>query len=377
MHGSTRRSRVRVLSVILSLIVPIGCGPNPATSPPPSAIATEQAPSSSPSVAPSASPSPTVQPTELAQWTRVTATGAAPTAREGQTWTVDPSSAVAYLFGGRSGTTALNDLWAYDLTSDAWTKLTPKGALPPARSDHIAAWIDGLGVVVAGGSSGTTVLDDLWTYDPDANAWRTLATSGARPPARAEACAAVRTDGRLWLTGGSVGRELLADTWSYDPGTSAWTKLTVSGATPEARAGAVCWWTVDDRLAVYGGRGASTAALGDLWTLQGAGTVGPQWLTGPAVGAQARTRSSAAVAADSILVVGGSGADGAALSDVVSFDAQTLAATTFASGGSAGATPPARAGSSLVNDPEGERQVSFGGRAATGPTAELWSLSLP
>lgn len=296
--------------------------------------------------------------------------------REGQTWTVDPSSALAYVFGGR-GPHELNDLWAYDLSSDAWTKITPAGTLPPARADHIAVWIDGLGLVIAGGRSGTKVLDDLWAYDPNANAWRTLATSGARPDPRSGACAAVRTDGRLWLAGGAAADgTLLADVWSYDPAKSAWTKVAIPGAAPEARDGASCWWTVDDRFAVYGGHGATAGALGDLWTLQGAGTNAPTWADAGAPAAPPRSRAAASVATDSIVVAGGADAAGKPLSDVVAFDAQTLVARLYTGGSAAGATPDARFGASLIDDPGSERLVMFGGKTASASTAEVWSLTL-
>src|SRR6478672_12679465 len=133
MHRLTWRTGGHALVAVLAITVPLGCGPGPTPTPSPTSPPSPS-PSASASIGPS-SPSPaTPQPTGLADWTRVSPSGEAPVGREGQTWTVDPSSALAYVFGGR-GPHELNDLWAYDLSSDAWTKITPAGTLPPARAD--------------------------------------------------------------------------------------------------------------------------------------------------------------------------------------------------------------------------------------------------
>ena len=392
MHRPTRAfgGRALVAAVILVaaliLIVTMGRGPNTASPPPTSSSA---APSSAtPATSPAAttsgaasgevSPSPSIPggPSAApAEWRKVTPSGVSPSPREGQTWTVDPSSAAAYLFGGR-GSIDLNDLWVYDLTADSWTRLAPKGAVPPARADHVAAWIDGLGLVVAGGRSGAKVLDDLWAYDPNANAWRTLATTGPRPPARGGSCAAMRLDGRLWITGGRAANgTYIGDTWSYDPGPSTWTKQTILGAGPGARDGAACWWTSDGALALYGGRSATAPALADLWTLDGAAS-GGAWSARDTAGLPARTRAAAG-GSQAIVAVGGLGADGQPRADVTTFDPGSLAATTHGTTGADGAAPEARSGASLVDDPESERELVFGGRGPSGPSSEVWALTLP
>jgi galactose oxidase-like protein len=282
---------------------------------------------------------------------------------------------VAYLFGGR-GSAELNDLWVYDLTADGWTRLAPKGAGPPARTDHVAVWIDGLGLVIAGGRSGTKVLDDLWAYDPNANAWRTLATTGPRPPARGGSCSTLSTDGRLWITGGRAANgTYLGDTWAYDPGPSTWKKQVVLGAGPEARDGAACWWTSDGALALYGGRSATAPALADLWTFDGAAT-GGAWAAHDGAGLPARARAADG-GSQAIVAVGGLGADGKPRADVTIFDPSSLAATTHATTGAGGSAPEARSGASLVDDPESERELVFGGRGSSGPSSEVWALTLP
>jgi hypothetical protein len=383
------RALVAAVIVVAALIlfVTIGRGPNTASPPPESASAvpssigptTTAATTASVPASGDISPSPSIQSGSSAvpaEWTKVTPSGAGPSPREGQTWTVDPSSAVAYLFGGR-GSADLNDLWVYDLTADSWTRLAPKGAVPGARTDHVAAWIDGLGLVVAGGRSGTKVVDDLWAYDPNANAWRTLATTGSRPPARSGSCSTVSSDGRLWISGGRAANgTYLGDTWSYDPGPSKWQRQAGLGGGPPARDGAACWWTSDGALALYGGRSASATALADLWTLDKADSLGSAWSAHDAAGLPARARAAAG-GSQAIVAVGGLGTDGQPRADVTIFDPRSLAATTRGTSGAAGSSPEARSGASLVDDPESERELAFGGRGSSGPSSEVWALTLP
>ena len=129
--------------------------------------------------------------------------GDGPDAREDHTWTLDPSTRTAYLFGGRDGSTVYDDIWAFDLASDTWRELDPGGQGPAARFGHEAVWVDGVGLVVWAGQAGPTAFfDDLWAYDPAANDWSRLPNDGPKPVARYGSCSAIGTDGRLWISHG-------------------------------------------------------------------------------------------------------------------------------------------------------------------------------
>ena len=329
MQRPIRRVTGRATLIAAALLLPLACGPSVPVSP------SIDVPSPS-AVVPSAdvpTPPGSEPPLAVARWSEVEPAGPAPSARSGHTWTVDPSSAVAYLFGGAGvaadGTAALvvDDLWAYDLTADAWQALQPTDATPEARRDHAAAWIDGLGLVVAGGRGADGVLDDLWAYDPNANDWRMLDIVGTGPSARADACVAMRADGRLWLHGGSGDDGApLRDTWVYDPGPSSWTPVAAPGDGPPPRAGVACFWSSDDQFVVVGGSGVGDAVLGDAWALDPAAATWtsvaiPTGLPAGAIAAHASTGDG--------LVVVGSGSDGAGRTDLVRFDVTTLAQTGF------------------------------------------------
>jgi hypothetical protein len=364
---------------IVAAIVSFGDGRvPPASASPSSASPTVNAGSSadtSPSPTSSATPAQSDATAGVARWTAVSPATPGPDARSGHTWTADPSSAVAYLFGGRGSAGPLGDGWAYDLTADRWSQLQPDGERPAARFEHGAAWIDGLGLVVFGGRNESRVLDDFWAFDPSANAWRALEISGAGPSARAAACLALRADGQLWLYGGQrADGTASAELWVYDPGPSSWMER-AAGDGPEARAGMACWWSADGRLVVHGGRtSASSAPVGDLWAYDPDAGADGAWQDMEATGLVPRDRAAATTTSHGGVVAGGIGADDAPLADVVVFDDQSLAATVLRPAPD-GPTP--RSGAALADDPEGERTLMYGGLGADGPLGDLWALDLP
>jgi hypothetical protein len=359
----------------MAIAVPGACGPTVPVTPAPSPSPTTSVTSPSPSaVGPTATAS--GGPIGTATWTAVQPSGGPPAARDGHSWSVDPSSAVAYLFAGRGAAGDLDDLWAYDMTADAWQRLEPAGPRPPPRHDHAAAWIDGLGLVIAGGRSSSGVLADLWAYDPSADGWRTLGTSGPAPAGRSGACGALGGDGSWWLYGGAgADGAALAELWRYDPGESAWTEAAVD-AGPLGRVDAACWWASGGRFVIYGGRPRSdgaTQADGTIWSLDPTSFGGAQvWssVTGPP-GAD-RARAAGTSNGDVGVLVGGLGPDGAPRSDLTVVGAE---GATLLGPGTTG--PTARSGGALVADPEGERLLLFGGLGPAGPTNDVWGLTLP
>ena len=192
-----RRARRLALIVVTAMIL-AGCNANPPPSESPTAPPTPTATAASgqpATVPPSSEP-----PTATARWESLTQGSPAPAPRSGHTWVGDPSTGVAYLFGGQSRSEPLDDLWTYDLAADRWRPTARTGETPPARSGHVAAWIDGIGAVVFGGRLDAAVANDLWAYDPDAGAWRTVDTTGSPPPARTWGCRVGRWAIPKWAT---------------------------------------------------------------------------------------------------------------------------------------------------------------------------------
>ena len=74
--------------------------------------------------------------------------------------------------------------------------------------------------------------DDIWAYDPAAEAWRELPSLGDVPPARYGSCASLGPDGRLWISHGFTDSGRFDDTRAYDFATGEWTDETPDGDLP-------------------------------------------------------------------------------------------------------------------------------------------------
>jgi N-acetylneuraminic acid mutarotase len=293
-----------------------------------------------------------------------------PRAREDHTWTLDPSSRIAFLFGGRDGDAIRDDLWAYDLATNTWQELIPDGARPDARFGHEAVWVDGVGVVVWAGQAGPTAFfDDLWAYDPAANAWSRLPNDGARPVARYGSCSAVGRDGRLWISHGFTEDGVrFSDTRAYDFAAGSWSDETPDGDQPVVRCLHACWLTADGDLALYAGQTTGVRALGDLWRLSDG-----SWTRLDEDLPPDRNLPAVARHGDDAVVFGGLGLDGDYLRDVYRVDGTTLA---FEQLRPEGSRPPARAGAALVDDPAAGRLLLFGGTGSGDAYADTWELTL-
>jgi hypothetical protein len=94
-------------------------------------------------------------PTKLA-WIPTKAAG--PAGRAG--CAVAGTGSHAYIFGGAGSRGPLKDVWSFD--GRAWSRLRPSGASPAARSGIEGALVAGPGMLIFGGTNGTTEFDDMF-----------------------------------------------------------------------------------------------------------------------------------------------------------------------------------------------------------------------
>jgi hypothetical protein len=148
-------------------------------------------------------------------WKQVT--NSAPDMRSHYAMAYDAAREQALIFGGTTGSTDKNDLWAWDGTT--W-QVIDTGTGPSRRAGARMAFDEANGVMVLfGGASNNRPLDDTWLWDGEQ--WRAFDGDHA-PPARSHhAMAYDRVRQKLVLFGGydwSVG---LNDTWEWDM-TNGW-----------------------------------------------------------------------------------------------------------------------------------------------------------
>jgi hypothetical protein len=352
------------LATVGAALVLVGCVAPPSATPSDSPVAPSSAAASvSSGATPTATQSAESSAPQPLAWEPLDAAG--PAAREDHTWTLAGDGRTAFLFGGRDGGTAFDDLWSFDLASDTWARIDAEAG-PAARFGHEAAWVDDLGLVVFAGQAGATFFNDLWAFDPSAGSWRELPAGGDVPVARYGSCAAIGPDGRLWISHGfTTDGTRFSDTRAYDFAAGEWTDETPAEARPVERCLHGCWWTDDGRLALYAGQTTGVTALGDRWLLADGAWSMVDGVLPPERNLYARSRIDGAT-----LIFGGQALDGSFLADLwLLADGEPDASRLEADD-----PPPARAGAEMVTDAERGRALLFGGRNDDGALADVWQL---
>jgi N-acetylneuraminic acid mutarotase len=204
-------------------------------------------------------------------WTEVTTTGAGPSARGGHAMVYEPATGKVLLFGGKDDSGVLNDTWTFDVATTTWTRLEPANGSPTARYGHAMTVEDATGkVLVFGGWDSKKYFDSTWVYDPVANSWTSLDTQGLLPAKRAGHCLVYDpATGGVIMFGGTSGSSFLRDVIYFDPTTSTWTTAETGSPWPVARNGhSMVYDSASNVLILFGGWDGKTY-FNDLWSLAG------------------------------------------------------------------------------------------------------------
>jgi len=130
-----------------------------------------------------------------------------------------------FAIGGESDGKIIASVERYDPDADAWESLAYK---PTAVADVSAALVGGRIYVPGGRLASGRVTDAMEMYDPRTNQW------GARAalPVPLSAYALAAFEGKIYLFGGWTGERYVATAYEYDPEADAWR---ARGAMPTAR----------------------------------------------------------------------------------------------------------------------------------------------
>lgn len=207
------------------------------------------------------------------QWTRVEVPDP-PGPRFLHTMVYDADDHRAVVFGGRLGTTSLNDVWTLSLDGDpAWSPIETPSPPPSPRYAHTAVYDARRDrMIVYGGLDADP--GDLWALSlgptPD---WQRLQPAGEAPKPRTNAAAAydpVRD--RMILIGGTVHayEEYIDDSWALDLSDGLrWEQIAPAGVLgPYGRFGhSVVYDPESDRILLYGGATVTPHDSLKRWTL--------------------------------------------------------------------------------------------------------------
>jgi len=154
-------------------------------------------------------------------WNDLSATGTPPPARYGHTMIYDPFGDRVIVYGGYTGTTFLDDVWELTLAgTPAWHQLFPTGGPPPPRYGHSAIFdSQRLRMLVFGGfhDAPDTFMNDVWALDLATPKWSQLALDQGPPPPRDfSALVYDELQDRAVLFGGNNFSGVKGDGWIID-----------------------------------------------------------------------------------------------------------------------------------------------------------------
>lgn len=220
---------------------------------------------------------------EAGSWTELSCP--CPSARAFATMAFDPARDEMVLFGGLAETTnsqgavveaPVSDTWAWNAGSGTWSDISNAVGTPPtSRYSGSMAWsANASALVLFGGDSGSSALNDTWELG-NGN-WTSLSESVAPAP-RWGAGFANSSEGYDLLFGGESLTDTYGDTWTFNG--TAWAEIPVCGGCgPSARAyPLVADIPATGNMVVFGGSGPA-GLLDDAWVFTAASPT-----TGPAI----------------------------------------------------------------------------------------------
>lgn len=154
----------------------------------------------------------------LDRWEEIETPSDRPEGREGHGVVYDGGNHRLVLFGGRSETALLNDVWGCDLRTGSWTRIEASGAVPPPSVYQ---------KFFAGPAGAALLLEQIhdpgslplvFQYDLGEDRWTQFERSSVSyPPPRAEASVAYNDEARCFmLFGGAWSGEPEAPVTHYD-----------------------------------------------------------------------------------------------------------------------------------------------------------------
>ncbi len=206
-------------------------------------------------------------------WSQFTPAGGPPNRRYGVGYVFDPVARDLVTFAGFTNLGRFDDLWRFNDQADTWTDVS-LGTGPGERCLHVACY-DALRhrMIMYAGQNNAGALDDLWALDLETNAW-TEFTPVVKPSGRFFATMIYdAAHHRAVVFGGqnSLG-SLFNQVWLFDLWTHKWTLATPGGTSPSARMGSASVYDgANDRMIVFGGNDGT--ARNDVWALTGLSSI--------------------------------------------------------------------------------------------------------
>lgn len=291
-------------------------------------------------------------------WSQIS-TKTAPPARAFHAMAYDAARDRVVVFGGRTGSTYMDDTWEFDGTN--WSEMKPTKS-PAKRFDARMVYDPIRKRIILFGGQDKDAYGDTWEWDGSNWTLRTSATSPSRR--RASSMFFDPKLGKIVLFGGrsAIGGFNYNDTWTWDG--SKWAELSPKSP-PAARMGAPVDYDVKRGRAVMFG-GWSGSERGDTWEWDGS-----KWTEfTTTVGPDDRNDASIVGLSGAAVLFGGFGSNRKPRGDTWTFDGKGWMQIKLPK------SPAARYSHRAVYDSKRERILLFAGsnNFPSGLFNDTWSL---
>ncbi|KAI8977696.1 hypothetical protein BDF20DRAFT_581865 [Mycotypha africana] len=161
-----------------------------------------------------------------------------------------------YIWGGQQDGHYFNDLFFFNTSTfnhtPRWEQVIyASSECPQPRSGHISVIFENK-LYIFGGTNGRHLFNDIWSFDLHSRVWTRIEADGFIPIAR-ESCAAAMSDDVIYIIGGKAENGVeLNDLCAYKIRSRRWFKFQNMGPSPSPRFG-LTMTSVNNRLFVIGG----------------------------------------------------------------------------------------------------------------------------
>ncbi len=211
-----------------------------------------------------------------ATWTALATSG--PASRHGHNAVWDTVNDRLLVFGGQQGSDFLNDIWQYTPDDDRWAELAPGGAVPaprygaggafspPVAEDSIAPLLPAT-FIITHGFTNNGRFDDTWAFDVTTDTWTDVSPADERPVERCLMRATWDTlRNRLVIFGGQTTDEpFLDDLWTLSNGRD-WTTVLREPRPTGRTFYSFVYDAQREQIVLFGGNTANGAS-GETWLL--------------------------------------------------------------------------------------------------------------
>lgn len=292
-----------------------------------------------------------VRPTPPSLWTQLNPSVPIPLERAHHTAVYDQANDRMIIFGGKTATGLLNDVWVLSSATGidgipGWVELKPTGGPPPARERHVAAYdaVNNMMIIFGGIDQNNLIIMDLWVLT-NANGlggiptWTHLSLNGGPSPRSSATGVYDAANNRLIFFGGvacpvnQATCNLFNEVWVLSKanglgGIPTWSQITASGSVPSPRRDhAAVYDATNNKMIVFGGNNSAanpldpSASLNDTWVLSNANGLGstPGWSLLSVSGSPPARRSHTGIydaASNRLIIFGGAGQDNFVRNDV-------------------------------------------------------------